>query len=179
MNQKWFLSLQEGRRKYQAERTKLRLKHERDLFESGVSEIGKLNPRELFLIGIALYWAEGFKHKDESGPGLATLDPLMARFYIYWLEKSLGVDRKNLALRVTANILYEDKVGEMEKWWSDFLNVNITQFHKPFFQKSKQKKIYLNSDKYHGVIRIRVRKSLDLLRKVRGWMAGIAQAQVE
>ncbi|KKU70980.1 MAG: hypothetical protein UX97_C0015G0004 [Candidatus Beckwithbacteria bacterium GW2011_GWA2_47_25] len=178
MNQALFIKLQEGRKRYQAERTKRRLVHEKELFDSGVNDIGKLGERELFLVGIALYWAEGFKHKDESGLGLATLDSKMAKFYVSWLEKCLNVRREDLLLRVTANIAYKNKVGEMERRWADILGVELNQFHKPFFQKTKQIKVYENADRYIGVVRIRVRRGLDQLRKMRGWMAGLAQARI-
>jgi len=174
-----FNKLQDGRRKYQAERTVKRLLHEKELFDQGVVDIGKLTSRELFLVGIALYWAEGFKHPDESTLGLATLDPKMAKFYVYWLVKSLGIKRDDLLFRVTANEAYENKVHEMEKYWTELLGVDLSQFRKPFFQKVKQIKVYANSDNYHGVIRIGVRRGLDLLRKMRGWMAGLVQARIE
>lgn len=151
--------------------------HEKELFNLGTDEIGELNHREQFLVGVALYWAEGFKHKDEATLGLATLDPKMAKFYVNWLVKSLGVKKEDLLLRVTANEAYKDKVLEMEEYWAKILEVDLLQFRKPFFQKVKQIKIYANSGNYHGVIRIRVRRGLDLLRKMRGWMAGLAQAQ--
>ncbi len=94
MNEALYVKLQEGRKRYQAERTNRRLVHEKELFDAGTEEIGKLNRRELFLVGVALYWAEGFKHKDESSLGLATLDQKMAVFYVNWLEKCLCVQKK-------------------------------------------------------------------------------------
>ena len=175
MDRALFSRLQEGRKKFQAERTQKRLLHERNLFDQGKKDIGKLTSREQFLVGVALYWAEGFKHQDESTLGLATLDPKMAKFYVDWLVGSLGIVKENLLFTVTANEAYKEKIGEMERYWADFLRVDISQFRKAFFQKTKQLKIYANSDKYHGVIRIRVRKGLDILRRMRGWMAGLAE----
>ena len=55
MNQALFIKLQEGRKRYQAERTKRRLVHEKELFDSGVNDIGKLGERELFLVGIVSF----------------------------------------------------------------------------------------------------------------------------
>jgi len=178
MTKELFEKLQSGRKKYQIERTKKRLVFESELFEKGVNEVGKLAKREMFLIGIALYWAEGFKHKDESSLGLATMDVNMAKFYITWLKECLGVEDERLSFRVTANILYSNKIKEMEKYWSDSLGVKIDQFVKPFYQKSKQNRVYANNDKYFGVLRIRVRKSINILRKMRGWMAGVARASM-
>ncbi len=173
MNESLFLKLQEGRKKYQAERTRKRISYEKQLFDRGVSETNKLTQREFFLVGVALYWAEGFKHPSESTLGLATLDSKMAKFYVNWLIRSLGIMKENLLFRVTANEAYKAKASEMERSWPDFLGVDLSQFRKAFFQKTKQVKIYANSDKYQGVIRIRVRKGLDLLRKMRGWMVGL------
>lgn len=176
MTKELYEKLQVGRKKYQAERTKSRLIFENDVFNEGIKDVGKLSKREMFLIGVALYWAEGFKHIDESSLGLATMDVNMAKFYVTWLKKCLGVESERLSFRVTANILYSNKIKEMEKYWSDSLGVNLDQFVKPFYQKSKQNRVYANSDKYFGVLRIRVRKSINILRKMRGWMAGLARA---
>lgn len=173
MDKKLFEKLQAGRKKYQDERTKRRLAKESDLLKEGILEVGKLSNRDIFVAGIALYWAEGFKHKDESGLGLATMDPRMAKFYIHWLE-NVGIQRSDLLFRVTANQDYRHAIDQMESWWADGLGVDIGQFAKPFFQRVKQVKIYANSSEYHGVLRIRARRSLDLLRKMRGWMAGMA-----
>ena len=179
MTKELYEKLQAGRKKYQTERTKNRLIFEKNIFDEGIIEIGKLTKREMFLIGVSLYWAEGFKHKDESSLGLATMDINMAKFYIAWLRECLDVDKSRLSFRVTANILYENRISEMEKYWSDNLGVKISQFVKPFYQKSKQNRDYPNSDKYFGVLRIRVRKSINILRKMRGWMVGVAMAQLD
>jgi hypothetical protein len=37
------------------------------------------------------------------------------------------------------------------------------------------KKEYENKENYHGVLRIRVRRSIDLLRKIFGYIEGISQ----
>lgn len=173
MTKELFEKLQAGRKRYQAERTKIRLAFESNIFNEGVKEVGKLSKRELFLVGVALYWAEGFKHKDESSLGLATMDVNMAKIYIRWLKECLNIENDRLRFRVTANIHYSEKIREMERYWADSLRVNLDQFVEPFYQNTKQKRVYANSDKYFGVLRIRVRKSINILRKMRGWMAGM------
>jgi hypothetical protein len=98
--------------------------------------------------------------------------------YLTWLKNCLGVEIDRLSFRVTANIKYSDRIAEMEKHWSESLSVRIDQFVKPFYQKSKQNRVYVNNDRYFGVLRIRVRKSINILRKMRGWMIGVARAQL-
>jgi hypothetical protein len=172
-----FVKLQAGRKKYQARRSKEVIKLTEKLFQDGKKEVGKLTKRDLFMVGVALYWAEGFKHKDESGLGLGTSDPNMAKFYVSWLERCLGVSKRDLLLRVTANESHKDRIGEIEKFWIKELEVDGDQFAKPFYQKTKWKKVYSNRDEYFGVLRIRVRRSLNLLRKMRGWLAGMAEVR--
>ena len=143
-----------------------------NLKNEGINSIGKLSKREIFLIGVALYWGEGFK--KDSLVGLATLDINIAKFFIFWLNKSFGITTKNLLLRITANISYKSKINDLSKYWSRELNIPISNFSKPFFQKTKWKKEYENKDNYHGVLRIRARRSIDLLRKIFGYIEGIS-----
>lgn len=142
------------------------------LKNEGIKEVGKLNKRDIFLIGIALYWGEGFKKDNQVG--LATSDPNMAKFFILWLNRSFKITIQDLILRVTANISYKNQIRNLEKYWSDYLNISITQFSKPFFQKTTWKKQYENKDTYHGVIRMKVRRSINLLRKIYGFIEGIS-----
>lgn len=143
-----------------------------DLKNEGIKSIGRLSKREIFLIGIALYWGEGFK--KDSLIGLATLDINIAKFFIFWLNKSFGIESNDLLLRVTANISYKSKIKELERYWSKELKIPVSQFSKPFFQKTIWKKEYENKENYHGVLRIRVRRSIDLLRKIFGYIEGIS-----
>ena len=138
----------------------------------GFKEINKLSKREIFLIGIALYWAEGFK-KDHQ-VGFANIDVNMIKFFLFWLKESFNVTNKDLIFRVTANITYKEKVKELEKYWSNELKIRLNQFSKPYFQKSIWKKQYENTDNYHGVIRIKVKRSVNILRKIYGNIEGIA-----
>jgi len=135
-----------------------------NLKNEGIESIGSLSKREIFLIGVALYWGEGFK--KDSLAGLATLDINIAKFFIFWLNKSFGITSKDLILRITANISYKNKINELSKYWSRELKIQENQFSKPFFQNTKWKKEYENKENYHGVLRIRVRRSIDLLRKI-------------
>lgn len=143
------------------------------LKEEGKKEVGRLSERDVFIAGIALYWGEGFK-KDHL-VGLATSDPNAARFYIYWLEKCFGITKENLIVRVTSNILYKPQIEKLHSYWIKILGLSMDQISKPYFQKTIWKKEYINKDEYHGVIRIKVRKSINLLRKIYGYIEGFIE----
>lgn len=141
------------------------------LLQAGLRNIGKLTPRELFIAGVALYWAEGFK-KDNL-VGFSNSDPSMIRFIMRWFQESLGVKKERLRFRLALNESYESKARIIEQYWQLLLGVNESQFQKTFFQKVKWQKIYDNPEEYHGVLRVRVSKSIDLLRKIYGQVEGL------
>ena len=142
-----------------------------NLRNKGIAQVGRLNEREMFIAGVALYWAEGFK-KDKQ-VGFANSDPYMIQLFIRWIHESCGVSIGELRLRVGANEQYKDKVNYLEKYWSKITGISLTQFQKPFFQKVQWKKIYDNPNEYHGVLRVRVTKSVDLLRTINGYIDGL------
>lgn len=167
-----------GRRKHQkamALRIEKNQIKTREIEDVAAKEIGKLTKREKFLIGIALYWAEGFKHRMEKALGLANSDPVLVKFYVNWLAQNLKIRKEDLILRITTNISLEDRVSEYRKFWSKLLGIPETQFRKPFFQHTLQKRVYPKDKKYYGVIRVYVRKSSLLFKKMRGWIKGLNQ----
>lgn len=140
-----------------------------DLLEEGKREIGTATKRELFVAGIALYWAEGFK-KDNL-VGFSNSDPAMIAIFTKWLHLC-GVAKNRLKFRVGVNEAYRDKIHDIERYWKKALHIPPDQFQKPFFQRVQWKKVYDRPKEYHGVLRVRVAKSTDLLRKIRGWIEG-------
>lgn len=161
-----------GRRlQYALSQQKKREEKTRRLLNEGIKEIGLLSKRELFLVGVALYWAEGFK--KDSRVGFASLDPEMIKLFITWLTRCCGFSTSDLTLSVTANISHEHRIGAIQKYWSEVTGVPLQSFNKPFFQKVKWKKKYDKPEEYYGVLRIRVKKSKDFLRKIDGWIEGI------
>lgn len=148
-----------------------RLKKIEKLKNEGIKEIGKLTPRELFITGVALYWAEGFK-KDRR-LGFANSDPKMIKFFLNWLIKSCKVPKENIRLRVGLNISHKNRIEEVEKYWSKLTGISLNQFQKPFFQKFIWKKEFPKPEEYFGVLRIRANKQLALFRKIHGWIEGL------
>lgn len=149
-----------------AERTE-RLKRD------GIDEVDKLSKRELLLVGIALYWAEGYK--KDSQAGLGSSDPKMMQLYVRWLQTCFGYSLSDLMFRVTVNESHEYRIGEIVNFWAKLFGIDEANFQKPFFQHAKWKKEYEHPEEYFGVLRIRVRKSSDFLRKIHGYIAGLKQ----
>lgn len=144
----------------------------RYLLQEGKKEFGTVMKRDLFVSGVALYWAEGFK-KDNL-VGFSNSDPAMVAIFMKWL-RLCGVEKNRLKFRVGVNEAYRDKVRDIEGYWRKILHIQADRFQKPFFQRVQWKKVYDHPSDYHGVLRVRVSKSTDLLRKIHGWIEGLKQ----
>jgi hypothetical protein len=144
-----------------------------ELMKEGVREVGKLSKRELLLVGTALYWAEGYK--KDSQVGLGSSDPAMMKLYVKWLYDCFGLTKDDLLFRVTFNELHKYREKEIVSYWANVFQLTEDIFQKPFYQKAKWKKLYENPNDYYGVLRIRVRKSTDMLRKIKGYIQGMSQ----
>ena len=167
-------ALQDGRLRSQKIKKEARIKLESLQLQKGIDEVGSLSLRELFLTGIALYWAEGFKNKHEHRLGFCNSDPSMIKFYLNWLRTCLGVKQKDLVARLAINDSYIDKTSGIEKHWSNIANIPLSQFTKTFYQHTPWKKRF-DDDNYHGVLRIHVKNSLEYLLRMRGWIEGLRE----
>jgi len=162
-----------GRRlEYSLKQQKQRIEKTKRLFQEGIDEIGNLSKRELFIAGIALYWGEGFK--KDSQAGLANLDPKIINFYLKWLRECFGYKTEDLIVRISLNISHKSRVDEVTQYWSKVTGIDKKYFQKPFYQRVEWKKVYETPNTYYGVLRIKVRRSTDFLRKLTGYIEGLS-----
>lgn len=140
----------------------------------GVREVGKLLPRELWLVGAALYWAEGYR-KGDGEFGFTNSDPEMIRLIIRWLTEACGIAKEDIRLRVCVNIAHKSRITRIHGFWSQSVGIPQSQFSLPTLIRVESKKRYLNNDAYFGTLRIKVRRSTNLRRKIMGWIEGLAK----
>ena len=146
------------------------------LTNESIADIKPLTEKELFLTGLSLYWAEGFKSTREGRLGFCNSDPRMIRFIIKWFEKALEIKKEDFILRTEFNQSHKDRTEEIKKYWSKMIRVPLEQFEKPYYHRSAWLREYPNRNDYFGVLRIRVRRSGELLHKTRGWISGLTQS---
>lgn len=137
----------------------------------GYEQISALNNHDLFLIGIALYWSEG--SKNDGRVLLTNSDPHIVRLFLRWIQEFFGVQSKEITCRVAINIEHLDRRDEIERYWSDIVQLPQTQFTKTTIIKSKWAKTYENREKYHGVMEVRVQKSTNLSYQIMGTIDGL------
>ncbi|MEV4446518.1 MULTISPECIES: hypothetical protein [Streptomyces] len=141
---------------------------------AAAAEIGTLSDRELFLVGVGMYWAEGSKDKPYDRRENVTFvnsDPGMIETFLRWLDL-LGVERDRV--RYCVMIHETADVAGAEQYWANLVGADRSAFNKTTIKKHNPKTVRKNvGASYRGCLTIKVRQSADLYRRIEGWWYGI------
>jgi hypothetical protein len=147
--------------------------------QSGALRVGTLTPRDLFVVGIALYWAEGVKDKPWRRNGRVTIingDPDVLRVFLAWLDL-VGVNEADRTYRLTIHESAE--IDTHEQWWAAELGIPLVSFARATVKRHNPKTIRHNvNDDYHGCLVVSVRRSSTLYDAIDGaWRRIVEGAQ--
>lgn len=120
-------------------------------------DVGELSKRDIFMLGIGLYWAEGAKRQRNLVLGNTDLD-LIHMFQLF-MSKICNKSRLDVKYRLQVNILHKDRYSEILKYWMNKLKITKEDFMKPSFVKSKHKKTFEKRGTYFGTIHLTYKKS--------------------
>lgn len=161
-----------------AQRNK-RIIKQANLIENALKDIKSISKRELWLIGIALYWAEGAKEKDYrpiSRVSFSNSDPRMIALFIKWIKECIKLKDEDLILSLYIHESHKDRIMEIQKLWSKHLNLPLDLFNNVYYKKNKINTKRKNTgDLYIGLLRVNISTSTDLNRKITGWIKGILE----
>ncbi|KKP32620.1 MAG: hypothetical protein A2360_02580 [Candidatus Staskawiczbacteria bacterium RIFOXYB1_FULL_32_11] len=155
--------------KKQSEKAKKRAE---EIQEDASKDIGKLSKRDLFLIGVALYWGEGYK-KTRWVLSFSNSDPLMIKIIMRFFREICDIpkDKMKGAVQTHPNITPFKAVS----YWSKISGIPKQQFQKTYTRlspSSKQKRAQ-NTLPY-GTFKISV-CDYKIINKVKGWIKGISE----
>ncbi len=94
------------------------------------AEVVGISDRELMLLGVALYWAEGAKDKPYSRRELVTFinsNPGMIRLFLRWLDL-VGVEPSRRTYRVS--IHESADVAASEEYWRSVIDLPSANFYR-------------------------------------------------
>ncbi|MEV5885621.1 hypothetical protein AB0L74_23375 [Streptomyces sp. NPDC052020] len=139
--------------------------------------VGGLSPRELFLLGVGLYWAEGGKDRPyarRESVAFVNSDPDMIRVFLAWLDL-LGVGRERL--RFTVMIHESADVAGAERYWAALVGADRSAFNKTTLKRHNPRTVRKNvGDSYRGCLVVKVLKGADLYRRIEGSWYGIVES---
>ncbi|MEU5533165.1 hypothetical protein [Streptomyces sp. NPDC020362] len=144
---------------------------------AAAQEIGPLSDRELFIAGVALYWAEGTKDKPHARRERVVFvnsDPNMIRLFLAWLDL-LRVQRDDIGYRL---MIHESAdIEGAEEYWADLIPADANAFGKTTLKRHNPKTVRKNTgEDYRGCLVVTVRQSAELYRRIEGWWYGIVGA---
>ena len=140
----------------------------------GLKKIGHLTNRERFLVGAALYWAEGSKKTREVM--FANSEPEMILLFLRWLTKNLLIPSERIYCRIGVNQEHEERASIIEQYWSRVTGVPMQRFKKTILRKVKIRKIYENPDDYYGTLYVTVKCGTNLNYEILGYIEGLKLA---
>jgi len=146
-----------------------------DILKKSAAEAKKLINNKLFVAGVSLYWAEGYK-KGAYGSKYKSVDftnsdPEMIKVMMNFFRKfcKLKENKFKLLLMAHSNMNIEKSI----LFWSDITKLPISQFTKTqtAISKSSKFKRSINS-LLHGTIHIRI-YDVAMFYKIIGWINGL------
>ena len=149
--------------------------------QEAAEAVGNLSGRELLLLGVALYWAEGNKDKPyarREHVQFTNSDASMVRLFMQWLHQ-LGVTDEQCSFRLQIHETAD--VALAHAFWAAVVGVDVDAFSQPTLKRHNPRTNRRNrSEDYHGCLVIRVGQSRVLYQRIEGWWRGISQgAEVE
>ena len=155
-----------------------RERREREALRAAVSataarQIGSLTEREILIGGAIAYWCEGAKnkpHRRTDRVDFINSDPMMIKFFLRFLDTA-GISRDRLIFRVS--IHESGDVPGAQRFWIDLTQADAAQFRQPQIKRHNPRTTSKNTgDAYRGCLRVEVRRSTELYRKIEGWALG-------
>jgi transcriptional regulator with XRE-family HTH domain len=164
----------EGSRRYWAVRRQADETSRAAARAAAVAEIGNPTDRELIIAGAIAYWCEGSKNKlgpPDDRVVFTNSDPALVRFFLRFLEVT-GTPRTDSIFRVC--IHESADVESAQRFWLQVTGASPDQFRRPTLKRHNPKTVRKNvGECYHGCLRIDVRRSGGLYRRIEAWAAGI------
>ncbi len=139
--------------------------------KNGMEFVNELTRREKILIAAALYWGEG--SKKDSRFSFSNSDPILVKIMAEWLVDEFNIPAERLAPRLFINVIHKPRLKKVLNFWSNLLELPVSQFGNPVLINSKIKKVYQNHDNYYGVIALKVSKSSNLKYEILGYIEAI------
>ncbi|MFH1966481.1 MAG: hypothetical protein ABII95_01265 [Patescibacteria group bacterium] len=136
-----------------------------------VKDIKRLSKRELLLVGVALYWAEG--SKGRWALQFTNSDPDMIMLMMKFFRNICEVPESKI--KASAQIHPNVTPQKVVNYWSKISGISKKNFHKTYCRVSPSSKFKRPSNKLpYGTLRIEI-CNIEMVDKVKGWIRGIAK----
>jgi len=152
-----------------------------EIRKTSAQSIKEISHKELWLMGITLYWRERFLSGNENdlrkGVKFTSSDPYLIKLFLKWLQIIGRIDNEEIAFDIFLNKDRQQAIKEVIGYWSDVTEFPKDSFQKIYYLKSKPKRKRggrkTTGNVQFGLLRVRVKSSSMLARQMYGWVRGI------
>lgn len=118
-------------------------------------EVGILNKRDIFMLGLGIYIGEGTKTNNIVR--IINSDPRIVKFSILWFKNIYDLQINNFAIRIH---LYPDNdVEECIDFWSKNTGIPKSNFYKTYIDQRINKKISKRGKLPYGTVQLIIKSS--------------------
>ena len=160
-----------------ARKKEIRIQKTQSIFQEAAKDIKNISKKELFLIGVALYWAEGSKEKEYrpgSGIQFSNSDANMIKLFLKWIFEICKIPKEKIYFEIYIHETKKSDVKIVRDYWSRITEFPVEFLNRVYFKKNKINTKRKNiGDSYFGVLRIKINASSKLNRKIAGWIQAI------
>ncbi len=146
-----------------------RIKITERITRDAIIEIGRLNDREIFLVGVALYLGEGLKGDCEVG--FTNGNTKVIEFMMFWFRKVCKVAES----KFRGQIWIHDNLDmvKAKHFWHKLTGIPLSQFRKTYIAKNNNNSKKIRKQIHeNGIFAIKI-SDVKLQRRILGWCAGI------
>lgn len=131
----------------------------------------------LFLTGLSLYWAEGYKKGADGSKwksiDFANSDPEMIKVIMKFFRRFLGINDSRIKIQLMAHRNVD--IDKAVRFWSNLTQIPKEQFIKTSVAISKSSKNRRNPKSLtHGTVHIRI-NDVKLFFRIIGWIDGLKE----
>lgn len=164
-----------------------------EIKRTSAKDIKEIKKKELWLIGVVLYWRERFLSGNESdlrkGVRFTSSDPYLIKLFLKWLQDVGQIKNEEIDFDIFMTDNQRSSKKEVIAYWSDVIGIPEDKFTRIYFQKTKKfarrllagrqgsggktKGRIIKNKTRLGLLRIRVKASSMLARQISGWVRGI------
>ena len=147
-----------GRMRAASELHRRRLEREHQIFQDSKIEFVEFSKDSLFLIGVALYWAEGSKRS--SGFSFINSDTDMIVLMVRWIERFFKIPPTGVRARLYIHKPYAQE--RLEQYWSIHTGLPLQNFLKTIYKPTTL--LIKKRPNYKGCLRLELGKRSQILK---------------
>ena len=169
-----------------------------EIKNSSAKDVGQISKRELWLMGVILYWLKKNKNDFKNGVMFSSSNPDEINFFLHWLQEVGSIKGEEITFDIfikKKKQMTEETLKRIIRYWSDqtgfskerFVNhIYFQNINKRFKAKNNQNSQNNENNQKHendnknskinSFLRIRIRSSSMLARQISGWTEGIIKS---